>query len=206
LLVRWYMDALLRGEYPADVLQYLAADAPRTQAGDAQLIAEPLDYLGVNYYHPVISSVARPFVHARDGARVTDMGWEVAPAGMTDLLLRLNREYELPPLFITENGAAYRDRVVDGTVEDEERRAYIDSHIHAIADAIDHGVDVRGYFLWSLLDNFEWALGYTKRFGIYYVDYQTQARILKQSGFWYKQFAAAFSRRHGDLRASGEPT
>jgi beta-glucosidase len=206
LLVRWYMDALLRGEYPADILQYLAADAPRTQAGDAQLIAEPLDYLGVNYYHPVISSAARPFVHARDGARVTDMGWEVAPAGMTDLLLRLNREYELPPLFITENGAAYRDRVVDGTVEDEERRAYIDSHIHAIADAIDHGVDVRGYFLWSLLDNFEWALGYTKRFGIYYVDYQTQARILKQSGFWYKQFAVAFSRRHGELRASGEPT
>jgi beta-glucosidase len=201
LLVRWYVDALLRGKYPADVLEYLAADAPRSQPGDAELIAQPLDFLGVNYYHPVISSVAQPFAHARDGARVTDMGWEVAPAGVTTLLLRLNREYELPPLFITENGAAYSDRVVDGAVEDEDRRAYIDSHIHAIADAIHQGVDVRGYFLWSLLDNFEWALGYTKRFGIYYVDYPTQARILKRSGFWYKDLAAAFNRSHARPRA-----
>jgi beta-glucosidase len=206
LLVRWYLDPLLRGEYPADILDHLAADAPHMQAGDAQLIAQPLDFLGVNYYHPVISSAARPFEHARDGARVTDMGWEVAPAGITDLLTRLDREYELPPLFITENGAAYRDLVVDGGVKDEDRRAYIDSHIHAIADAIDHGVDVRGYFLWSLLDNFEWAAGYTKRFGIYYVDYQTQTRILKQSGFWYKDLAAAFNQRQGGRRAGARPT
>ena len=206
LLVRWYLDALLRGEYPADILEYLAADAPRTQAGDAQVIAQPLDFIGVNYYHPVISSVTQPFEHARAGTRVTDMGWEVAPAGITDLLLRLNREYELPPLFITENGAAYRDQVVDGAVEDEDRRAYIDSHLHAIANAIDQGVDVRGYFLWSLLDNFEWASGYTKRFGIYYVDYQTQTRILKRSGFWYKQFAAAFGRTRGGAVVSEEPT
>jgi len=203
LLVRWYLDPLLRGEYPADILEYLGEDAPETQAGDAQLIAQPLDFLGVNYYHPVISSVARPFAHAREGARVTDMGWEVAPAGITDLLTRLDREYELPPLFITENGAAYRDQVVDGGVQDEDRRTYIDSHIRAIADAIELGVDVRGYFLWSLLDNFEWALGYTKRFGIYYVDYQTQSRILKRSGFWYKDLAATFNRTHG---AGEQPT
>src|SRR5277367_3622467 len=206
LLARWYLDALLRGEYPADILEYLAADAPRIEIGDAQLIAQPLDFIGVNYYHPVISSVTQPFEHARAGTRVTDMGWEVAPAGITDLLLRLNREYELPPLFITENGAAYRDQVIDGAVEDEDRRAYIDSHLHAIANAIDRGVDVRGYFLWSLLDNFEWASGYTKRFGIYYVDYQTQTRILKRSGFWYKQFAAAFGRTHGGAVVSEEPT
>jgi beta-glucosidase len=196
LLVRWYLDALLRGEYPADILEHLGADAPRCQAGDAQLIAQPLDFLGVNYYYPIVSSAARPFSPARDGAHVTDMGWEVAPARFTDLLMRLDREYELPPLFITENGAAYRDTLVDGRVQDEDRRAYIESHVGAIADAVERGVDVRGYFVWSLLDNFEWASGYTKRFGIYYVDYATQARILKRSGSWYKNFAAAFNRTH----------
>jgi len=197
LLVRWYMDALLRGEYPQDILEYLAADAPRVQDGDAQLIAEPLGFLGVNYYNPIVSIAGRPFSPAREGVPVTDMGWEVAPAKFTDLLLRLDRDYDLPPLFITENGAAYPDLVIHGGVRDEDRRAYIETHIRAIADAIDQGVDVRGYFVWSLLDNFEWAAGYTKRFGIYYVDYQTQARILKRSGFWYKDLAAAFHRTQG---------
>ena len=201
LLVRWYMDALLRGEYPADILEYLAADAPSSQNGDAQLIAQPLDFLGVNYYHPIVSFAGRSFSQAREGATVTDMGWEVAPANFTEMLLRLDRDYDLPPLFITENGAAYRDLVVDGGVGDEDRRAYIEAHIRAVADAADQGVDVRGYFVWSLLDNFEWAAGYTKRFGIYYVDYQTQARILKRSGFWYKDLAAAFNRAHAGRRA-----
>jgi beta-glucosidase len=196
LLVRWYMDALLRGEYPADILEYLAADAPDAHDGDAQLIAQPLDFLGVNYYNPIVSIAGRPFSPAREGASVTDMGWEVSPAKFTDLLMRLDRDYDLPPLFITENGAAYRDLVIEGGVRDEDRRAYIESHIRAIADAIDQGVDVRGYFVWSLLDNFEWAAGYTKRFGIYYVDYQTQTRILKRSGFWYRDLAAAFNRGH----------
>lgn len=158
------------------------------------MIAQPLDYLGVNYYHPIVSAAARPFSTARDGAPVTDMGWEIAPAGFTELLLRLDRDYHLPPLFITENGAAFRDSVENGGVQDEDRRAYIESHIRAMADAIERGVNVRGYFLWSLLDNFEWALGYTKQFGIYYVDYPTQTRILKRSGFWYKGLAAAFHR------------
>jgi beta-glucosidase len=206
LLVRWYMDALLRGEYPADILKYLAADAPHVHDGDAQLIAQPLDFLGVNYYYPIISVAGRPFSPGREGAAVTDMGWEVAPANLTDLLLRLDRDYDLPPLFITENGAAYPDLVIDGGVRDEDRRAYIESHIRAIADAIDRGVDVRGYFVWSLLDNFEWAAGYTKRFGIYYVDYLTQDRILKRSGSWYKDLAAAFNRTHGGGRACEEQT
>jgi beta-glucosidase len=206
LLVRWYMDALMRGEYPADILQYLAADAPKTQPGDAQLIAQKLDFLGVNYYHPIISTAGRPFSPTREGVAVTDMGWEVAPGNFTELLMRLDRDYDLPPLFITENGAAYRDLVVDGGVKDEDRRAYIESHIRAIADAAGQGVDVRGYFLWSLLDNFEWAAGYTKRFGIYYVDYQTQARILKRSGFWYKEFAAAFNQTQGGGSARRQPT
>jgi len=200
LLVRWYMDALLRAEYPADILEYLGRDAPVPLPGDAQLIAQPLDFLGVNYYNPIVSTAERSFSPAREGAVVTDMGWEVAPATFTDLLTRLDRDYDLPPLFITENGAAYRDLVIDGGVKDEERRSYIESHIRAIADAIDEEVDVRGYFVWSLLDNFEWAAGYTKRFGIYYVDYQTQARILKRSGFWYKDLAAAFNRTRSGAR------
>jgi beta-glucosidase len=112
----------------------------------------------------------------------------------TELLVRINRDYDLPPVLITENGAAYRDNVVDGRVQDEHRRAYIEAHVCAVADAMDRGVDIRGYFVWSLLDNFEWALGYSKRFGLYYVDYPTQTRILKHSGLWYKDFAAAFNR------------
>src|ERR1700682_3078794 len=114
LLVRGYMDALLRGEYPADILEYLAADSPDAHDGDAQLIAQPLDFLGVNYYYPIISHAGQPFSPSREGAAVTDMGWEVAPANLTDLLLRLDRDYDLPPLFITENGAAYPDLVIDG--------------------------------------------------------------------------------------------
>jgi beta-glucosidase len=203
-LVRWYLDALLRGEYPADVLEYLAADVPQTHTGDAQLIAQPLDFLGINYYHPIVSTATRPYSPARDGAAVTDMGWEVAPAQFTELLLRIDREYELPPLLITENGAAYRDTVIEGGIQDEDRRAYIEAHVSAVADAIERGVDVRGYFVWSLLDNFEWAAGYTKRFGIYYVDYATQARILKHSGIWYKSLAATFHRTRAD--ASTLPT
>jgi beta-glucosidase len=195
LLVRWYMDAVLKGAYPRDVLEHLGADAPQVEAGDARLIAQPLDFLGVNYYHPIISSATRPFSPTRDGVPITDMGWEVAPSSFTEMLIRLNRDYQLPPLLITENGAAYRDVVVQGGIQDEERRAYIESHVEALADAIEAGVDVRGYFLWSLLDNFEWASGYTKRFGIYYVDYETQTRTLKCSGDWFKNLAVAFRRK-----------
>jgi len=194
LLVRWYMDALLRGSYPDDIVEYLGDDAPKVQVGDGRLIAQPLAFIGVNYYNPIVSISARPFSPSRPGVPVTDMGWEVAPGALTDLLVRLDLDYDLPPLYITENGAAYKDTVVEGAVHDEERRAYIESHVRAVADAIDQGVDVRGYFVWSLMDNFEWALGYTKRFGIYYVEYATQARILKRSGLWFKQFAAAFNR------------
>jgi beta-glucosidase len=205
LLVRWYMDALLRGQYPQDIVEYLSTDAPHVEDGDAQVIAQHLDFLGVNYYNPIVSVAGRAFSPARAGAVVTDMGWEVAPANFTDLLTRLNRDYKLPALFITENGAAYQDLVIDGGVKDEDRRAYIESHIRAVADALDAGVDVRGYFVWSLLDNFEWAAGYTKRFGIYYVDYQTQVRILKESGVWYKDLATAFNRtrKGGGARQGG---
>jgi beta-glucosidase len=185
-LVRWYADALLKGCYPADVLDHLGADAPQTQPGDAELIAQPLDFLGVNYYHPTVSSSINAASPASDGASVTAMGWEVAPDSLAELLLRLNRDYKLPPLYITENGAAYQDQVVAGRVEDEQRRHYIESHLIAVAEAIQRGVDVRGYFVWSLMDNFEWAEGYSKRFGIVHVDYSTMRRTLKRSGEWYR--------------------
>lgn len=185
-LVRWYTDAVFKGEYPTDIVEYLGADAPVVQAGDAALIAQPCDFVGINYYHPTVSSSSNPASPASTGAAVTDMGWEVAPRGLSDLLLRLKRDYQLPPIYITENGAAYRDQLVDGRIDDEQRRQYIESHLVAVAEAIDHGVDVRGYFVWSLMDNFEWAEGYRKRFGIVHVDYATLRRTLKRSGLWYR--------------------
>lgn len=185
-LIRWYTDALLKGQYPADIVDHLGADAPQVQPGDAQLIAQPCDFLGINYYHPTVSSGDNPAAPASNGAAVTDMGWEVAPHRLADLLLRLHRDYRLPPVFITENGAAYRDAVVGGRVEDEQRRQYIESHLVAVASAIQRGVDVKGYFVWSLMDNFEWAEGYRKRFGIVHVDYATLRRTLKSSAVWYR--------------------
>ncbi len=201
LLVRWYMDALCKGSYPADVLEHLGPDAPRIAPGDLELIAQPLDFLGVNYYYPTIAHAGKPAAPAAPGAPVTDMGWEVSPASLTDLLSRLHRDYRLPPLFITENGAAYRDRVVNGRVEDEARRQYLETHVRAAADAIECGVDLRGYFVWSLLDNFEWTSGYEKRFGLYYVDYATQARIAKSSAGWYGQLTRARHRPHESAAA-----
>ena len=186
-LVRWYMDALFKGHYPADILEHLGADAPRALAGDAELIAQPCDFLGVNYYNPVVSSSENPASPASSAAAaVTDMGWEVSPHSLADLLLRLNRDYKLPPVLITENGAAYQDQIVGGRVDDEERRHYIESHLMAVADVIARGVNVKGYFVWSLMDNFEWAEGYRKRFGIVHVDYATLERTLKNSGLWYQ--------------------
>jgi beta-glucosidase len=185
-LVRWYMDALLKASYPVDIVEHLGADAPQAEQGDAELIAQPLGFLGVNYYHPTVSSSANAASPASSGASVTDMGWEVAPHSLAELLLRLQRDYVLPPIFITENGAAYQDQVVADRVEDEQRRQYIESHLVAVAEAIQRGVDVRGYFVWSLMDNFEWAEGYRKRFGIVHVDYATMRRTLKRSGEWYQ--------------------
>ena len=191
LLVRWYLDALLLGRYPADVLDYIGADAPRTAAADARLIAQPMDFLGINFYNPMFSGAGRSWIPARNGAPVTAMGWEVSPRDFTQLLLRLHRDYPLPPLYIAENGAAYEDRLVDGEIDDEPRRAYLESHLHAVADAIQQGVDLRGYFVWSLLDNFEWSQGYGRRFGIVHVDYATQERRLKRSAHWYSRLLSA---------------
>jgi beta-glucosidase len=188
LLVRWYMDPLLFGRYPEDVLAHLGDDAPAVADGDLDIISQPLDFLGINYYTRNVAVTGQEKVESRPSRPVTDMGWEVFPGGLSELLSRLHRDYPLPPVYIMENGAAYKDHPVGGRVVDSERISYLESHIGALADAVDYGVEVHGYFVWSLLDNFEWADGYSKRFGIIYVDYETEGRTVKDSGFWYRDF------------------
>ncbi len=196
--------------------------------GDLATIAQPIDFLGVNHYHddqvsgrplppnqpPAIRPVERdlrsPFVGsefitfpARDLPR-TAMGWEVNPDGLRVLLERLGHEYpNLPPLYVTENGSSYDDpEPVDGRVHDAERVAYLESHVAAVAQAIANGADVRGYFAWSLLDNFEWAWGFDKRFGVIHVDYATLERTVKDSGLALAAMAAQSRAGRGEPRIS----
>jgi beta-glucosidase len=200
--VRWYMDPLFKGAYPADVLEHLGADAPKIAAGDLQHIATPMDFLGVNYYTRAMVSAAEPWDVHSGGRAVTDMGWEVYPEGLTDLLLRLHRDYAVPPMYVKENGAAFKDRLVDGRVHDVQRTQYIAGHIAAVGEALRLGVPMAGYMVWSLLDNFEWASGYDKRFGIVHVDYATQRRTPKDSALWYRDFL----QRQRALRSLGPTT
>jgi beta-glucosidase len=192
---RWILDPVLRGEYPTDMLEAFAPILPTIEDGDLAAISTPLDFLGVNYYTRTVVR-ANPddgSPVAVDGHEVerTDMGWEVYPHGLYELLVRLRDDYELPRLYVTENGAAYSDRRDNGRVDDPRRVSYVARHLDAIARAIDDGIPVHGYFLWSLLDNFEWAFGYSRRFGIVYVDYETLERVPKTSYHWYRDFIAA---------------
>ncbi len=190
-LNQWYIEPILNGRYP-DLLETLPDDhKPDIQGGDMALISHAIDYIGVNYYTREFyqQSPVSGFEKAenREGQK-TDMGWEVFPQGLTDLLVSLTNDYDLPPVYITENGAAMLDTVEDGNIEDTERLAYYQSHLYAVDNAIKQGVDIRGYFAWSLLDNFEWAEGYAKRFGIVHVDYVTQKRTVKHSGKAFGEF------------------
>jgi beta-glucosidase len=195
---RWFLDAVLRGAYPADMIELYEERVGPLDAireGDLETIAQPLDFLGVNFYRPNLVAVGDDAVLGireveQDGER-TAMDWPVAPEALTELLLRLKRDYGDLPLLITENGAAFPDRLDDGVVDDERRVEYLRAHIAAVEAAQAQGVDVRGYYVWSLLDNFEWEWGYDKRFGIVYVDYATQRRIPKRSALWYRDLIAA---------------
>ena len=187
-IVRWYMDPLFKGTYPQDVWDDLGSDAPVVIDGDMDVIAQPLDFVGVNYYTRNFSSSGNPWDVRANAARVTDMGWEVFPQGLTELLVRLHQDYAPKALLVTENGAAFVDKLAGGRVVDPDRLEYLREHIAACADAIAQGVPLTGYFAWSLLDNFEWASGYAKRFGLVYIDYVTQQRIVKSSGQWYADF------------------
>lgn len=197
---RWFLDPIFRGAYPEDMLDFyeqLFGPLDAIQPGDLETIAQPLDFLGVNFYRPnvVIAGDDGSVLGIRDvplDAETTAMGWPVVPAALEELLVRVGRDYGGVPLLITENGAAFEDRL-NGTdvVEDPRRVAYIESHLAAVERAIAAGVDVRGYYVWSLLDNFEWEHGYSQRFGIVYVDFETQQRIPKRSGLWYRDRIAA---------------
>jgi beta-glucosidase len=194
---RWYTDPLFKGSYPDEILAELGDDAPRIEPGDMAHIHTPLDYLGVNYYSRVVSSADGSFDVKTGGLPLTDMGWEVYPQGLTELLKTLHREYTLPEVYITENGAAFPDVMDRGQVHDAQRTQYLQDHITAVADARDAGVPVAAYMVWSLMDNFEWASGYAKRFGIVHVNYATQQRTLKDSAKWYRHFVAQCQARRG---------
>ncbi len=208
-LNRWWLDAVLLGRYPADVLDDLGAWANCVQDGDEGMIGQELDWIGINYYNdhfytlrtPDAAGVS-PHVSAPNSMPLTvdrpstDIGWPITPQGFEGLLVRLERDYDeaLPPVYITENGAAYQSVPAevpgpDGQVHDERRIAYYDAHLRAVANAIEQGVDVHGYFAWSLMDNFEWAWGYSQRFGLVYVDYETQVRTPKDSARWFAEVA-----------------
>ena len=201
--VRWYMDPVFLGHYPADVLDHLGADAPVVLAGDMALIRQPLDFLGINFYTRDYVSTRQPAAQAPGAQGFTDMGWEVYPQALTQHLVRLSREYLPPTIYITENGMANADVLEGGRVPDAARIAYLQGHLQAVARAIELGVDVAGYFYWSLLDNFEWDSGYAKRFGLFHVDYATQVRTAKDSAHWYRGFIA---RQHGAHAAAVQTT
>ena len=207
---RLFLDALLRGRYPDDLLAdtVKVSDWSFVRAADLSIISTEIDVLGLNYYGPsevgIGAAVVRDapqepsawpgsehVVFSNPGFPVTDMGWPVDADGLMEILTRVRRDYGDVAMMVTENGAAYADVVdSDGILRDHDRVNYLREHIAAAGAAIEAGVDLRGYFVWSLLDNFEWAWGYAKRFGIIHVDYATQQRTWKDSALWYQQFLA----------------
>lgn len=207
LLNRIFFDPILRGAYPSDTVEDTRdlTDWHFVRPGDLAAISAPVDAICVNYYQPDLVSAAPEGVldhgtpyptaqavrfHPTPGP-VTHMGWSVDPTGLRDLLLRIRRDYGDRPLYVTENGAAYDDHPgPDGGVDDPERIEYLRAHLAAVHEAIAAGVDLRGYFVWSLLDNFEWAFGFSRRFGLIRVNYDTLERTIKASGRWYGEAIA----------------
>jgi beta-glucosidase len=207
---RWWLDPIMGRGYPQDMLDVYGVHLPE-QDGDLETIAQPLDWLGVNYYFRQIitddPTGGVPFFRQLSGPGPhTAMGWEVHATGLEELLLRLTREYGVRELMVTENGAAYHDVVgPDGQVHDPERTAYLKEHLAACARAAASGAPLTGYFAWSLLDNFEWAYGYDKRFGLVHIDYATQRRTIKDSGRHYADIIRAHRSRSTPPAAASEP-
>ena len=192
---RWFLDPLYGRGYPAEMWQLFGKDAPIVKDGDLPTIATETDFLGVNYYFPETIKNApgegpiSTRVVEHDNVERTGFGWEVSPEGMVTLLERITNDYKPPEIYITENGSTYDDIVAqDGRIIDLERQSYLERHLTMLKVSIASGVPVKGYFAWSLLDNFEWAEGYTRRFGLIHVDFHTQQRKLKLSGEWYSAF------------------
>ncbi len=200
---RWFLDPLYGRGYPADMVAQFGEAMPVVTDADLDDIATPTDFLGVNSYFPAI---VRPPTEADNplgfdqltpdemtaaGYELTAMGWPIVPEAFGQLLTRVARDYEVPAIYITENGAAFDDELVDGQVDDQRRVDYFRRHLAALHVALDEGAPVRGYFAWSLMDNFEWAWGYDKRFGIVHVDYDTLVRTPKASALWLRGTIAA---------------
>lgn len=187
---RWFLDPVMKGAYPQDMLDVFGDSAPEVAPGDLDLITRPTDFLGINSYNPQYARADpdSPFganVVDRDGER-TAMGWIVEPQGFEDLLVRVQQEYDPPAIYVTENGAAYIDPPpLNGEVADPQRISYLQRHLLAAHRAMEQGVRLQGYFAWSLLDNFEWSYGYDKRFGITHVDFETGERTIKDSGRFF---------------------
>jgi beta-glucosidase len=193
---RWFLDPVFKAAYPADMAELFEktiGSLDFIHAGDLAAISIPIDFLGVNYYNRaiVIDDQKDAFLGVRflDGnGRKTAMGWEIHPESMGKLLERIARDYTTIPLYITENGAAFDDVLADGKVHDEERIGFLSSHFEQASRFIQNGGNLKGFYVWSYMDNFEWSHGYSKRFGIIYVDFKTQTRYLKDSAIWYKDF------------------
>ena len=189
---RWFADPVFKGAYPADIVTAFGKEVP-ILPGDLKLISSPLDFLGLNYYFRqtvAYDSSVKPLPYRQVRApnvERTGMDWEIHSETFTELLLRINNDYSPKEFFITENGSAWDDEVVDGKVDDPNRVSYLERHLDAMFKAKEKGVPINGYFAWSLMDNFEWAYGYAKRFGLIYVDYETQKRIPKSSAYYYRE-------------------
>ena len=201
---RLFLEPIRRGCYPHDMQELAARFGPLDyqRPGDETVIAAPIDLLGINYYTPgvVATRTGAPatleypgsegVVFVDQGRPTTDMGWPIHAGGLFDLLTAVHRDYPDLPLIITENGAAFADEVVAGQIHDADRVEYLRTHLAAALEAIRSGVDLRGYLAWSLLDNYEWAFGYSRRFGLVHVDFATQRRTPKQSALWYRDVIA----------------
>ncbi len=205
---RWWLDPILGRGYPQDMVEEYGVELP-VQPGDLETIAAPLDWLGLNYYFRQIvtadpdGTAPRARQVSVPGARLTHMDWEVHAEGLEQLLLRLTEEYGVERIFVTENGSAYEDVVAaDGSVHDPERVRYLEEHLAACARAVAKGAPLAGYFAWSLMDNFEWAYGYDKRFGLVHVDYATQRRTVKSSGLRYAELVREHTERRDGRTAA----
>jgi beta-glucosidase len=187
---QWYIKPLFDASYPKMIDELDENCKPEILDGDMDIIAQPLDFLGINYYtrltYSAPSQAGEFYTELEHLYPRTDIGWEIYPKALTELLVSLNTQYKLPPVYIAENGAAMPDKMEDGVINDLDRIDYYHKHLNAVNDAIEQGVDIQGYFAWSLMDNFEWAEGYLKRFGIVRVNYVTQQRTIKNSGHAYK--------------------
>ena len=186
-----YLHPIFRGQYHSAMIDAVGDNFPEIKSGDMALISQKLDFVGINNYSRTLVS-AQGIISPVPGSEYTEMGWEVCAPAFRWMLNRINKDYTLPPIFITENGAAFLDIVTaDGKIHDERRLDYLRQHISQMRLAMEDGVDIRGYFVWSLLDNFEWGHGYTKRFGIIHVDFENQKRTVKDSGEWYRRVIAS---------------